>query len=385
MRILHTSDWHAGRVWKSQNRLSELQDVLEHLGDFVERERIDLLLMSGDVFDSATPPPDAERAVSTFFRRLGQAGVPSIVVAGNHDHPTRLDTWGMLAEFVGVHARGLPRRRNEGGLIEITSRLGETACIAAVPFAPVGRIVEALALARDETLARQHYADAMQRIFWHLAEGFRPEAVNLVIAHSHVAGAKPSGSERPVTLGDDWAATAQSIPSAAQYVALGHIHRPQRVESAGPHTEYAGAPLQLDFGEIGDTKSFAVIEVKAGKPARVERVPYIGAKALGEWAGSLPELERDADRLKHFGFLRVRITLDTPVPDLNRRARQLLPNVVVVEQLLPDLDQDRPVQVPTSVAPIDQFRAFYQREHQREPRDETVALFDELYALGAEE
>lgn len=385
MRLVHTSDWHAGRLWKNQNRLTELQDVLEHLGDFVERERIDLLLMSGDVFDSGTPSPDAERAVSTFFKRLGGARVPSVVVAGNHDHPTRLDTWGLLAEFVGVHARGLPRRRGDGGLIELTTRSGATACIAAVPFAPVGRIVEALTLAKDETLARQQYADAMQRILAHLADGFRADTVNIVIAHSHVAGAKPGGSERVVTLGDDWAATAQSMPSAAQYVALGHIHRPQRVESAAPHTEYAGSPLQLDFGEIGDEKSFAVIEVTPGKPPRVDRVPYVGAKLLAEWAGTLPELERDADHLKDFGFLRVRVTLDTPVPDLNRRARQLLPNVVVVEAVLPDRDPDRPSPVAASVAPTDQFRAFYQREHQRDPRDETVALFDELYTLAAVE
>ena len=290
MRILHTSDWHAGRIWKSQNRLSELQNVLEHLGDFVEDERIDLLLMSGDVFDSGSPPADAERAVSIFFKRLGRAGVPSVVIAGNHDHPTRLDTWGLLAEFVGVQARGLPRRRLEGGLIELPTRSQELACIAAIPFAPVGRIVDALALARDESRARQQYADAMQRIFAHLAEGFRPDAVNIAIAHSHVAGAKPSGSERVVTLGDDWAATAQSLPASAQYVALGHIHRPQRVDSAGPHTEYAGSPLQLDFGEVTDEKSFVVIEVSAGRPPRVERAPYRGR--LGPW-----RLVGDAERV----------------------------------------------------------------------------------------
>ena len=385
MKILHTSDWHAGRLWKNQNRLPELQDVLEHLGDFIERERIDLLLMSGDVFDSASPPAEAERAVSTFFKRIGRAGVPSVVIAGNHDHPTRLETWGLLAEFVGVQARGLPKRRSDGGLIELTTRAGEPACIAAVPFAPVGRIVDALSLARDETLARQQYAAAIQRIFAHLAEGFRANAVNLVVAHSHVAGAVPSGSERPVTLGNDWAATAQSIPPSAQYVALGHIHRPQRVESAGPHTEYAGSPLQLDFGEAGDEKTFAVIEAVPGRPPRVERVRYAGGKELKDWAGTLAELEHDADCLKAFGYVRLRVTLDTPLPDLNRRARQLLPNVVVVEAALPEAVVNRSTAPADAVAPADQFRAFYIRQHQREPREETTTLFNELHSLASVE
>jgi exonuclease SbcD len=390
MRIVHTSDWHAGRLWKSQDRLSELQDVLEHLGDFIEREHIDLVLMSGDVFESQMPPPEAERAVSRFFKRLGRVDIPSIVVAGNHDHPMRMDTWGLLAEFVGVQARGFPRRGADGGLIEVNTRSGQAACVAAVPWASPGRIVEALTLARDETQARQQYADAMQRILAHLAEGFRRDAVNLVIAHAYIAGAKSCGSERVVTLGDEWAATAQSLPPAAQYVALGHVHRPQRIDAAGPHTQYAGSPMQLDFGEVDDEKSFVVIDVAPGKPPRVERVPYEGSVRLGEWAGTLPELERDADTLRRFGYLKVRITLDKPMADLNRRTRQILPNIVVVEAVLPeadaaDCDSARLSGGAAVVAPIDQFRAFYQREHQRPPQSETLTMFSDLYAAAAQE
>jgi len=381
MRIVHTSDWHAGRLWKNQNRLDELQDVLAHLGDFVERERIDLVLMSGDIFESQMPSAEAERAVSSFFKRLGKADVPSVVIAGNHDHCTRLDTWGLLAEFVGVRARGLPRRSTEGGLIEVPTRSGHTACVAAVPWASPGRIVEALTLARDETQARQQYADAMQRILVHLAEGFRKDAVNLIVAHSYIAGAKGCGSERVVTMGDDWAATAQSLPATAQYVALGHIHRPQRVMAAGPHTEYAGSPLQLDFGEVNDEKSFVVIEVSPGRPPRVERVPYQGGKALGDWSGTLPELEQAAGSLKHYGFLRVKVTLDTAMPDLNRRARQILPNIVVVDAALAETGPG-PGPGPEPVGPrppVEQFRAYYQREHQCQPQPVTIDLFNELY------
>jgi len=390
MRIVHTSDWHAGRLWKSQNRLSELQNVLEHFGDFIERERVDLVLMSGDVFESQMPPAEAERVVSQFFKRLGRANVPSVVVAGNHDHPMRMDTWGLLAEFVGVRACGVPRRRTEGGLIEVPARSGEVACVAAVPWASPGRLVEALTLARDETIAKQQYADAMQRILAHLAEGFRRDAVNLIVAHSYIAGAKACGSERVVTLGEEWAATAQALPSSAQYVALGHIHRPQRIEAAGPHAQYAGSPMQLDFGEVGEEKSFVVVDAAPGKPPRVERVPYEGGARLGEWAGTIEELERDADSLRAFGYLKVRITLDRPIPDLNRRARQILPNIVVVEAVLPDspagdAEAGRALRPGAAVAPLDQFRLFYQREHQREAPAETLALFSELYELASQE
>lgn len=383
MRIVHTSDWHAGRIWKSRSRLDELRTVLDNLARFIERERIDLVLMSGDLFDSSSPSADAERAVTEFFVRMGRAAVPSVVIAGNHDNPARLDAWGLLADFVKVRALGLPKRRTLGGLVEIPVRSGETACVAMLPFAPVGRIVEALTLAHDETRARQLYADAIQQMFAHLAEGFRADTVNLLVSHTHVAGAKPTGSERVVTLGDDWAATPQSIPSTAQYVALGHIHRPQRVMAAGPHTEYAGSPIQLDFGEVGEAKTFAVIDVVPGRPPRVERVAYEGGATLGNWSGTLAELETSVDELKAFAYLRVRVSLDEHAPDLNRRVRQMLPNVVVVEAVLPDVEPgDGSIQVaaPGGGAPVDRFRAYYVREYQREPKPAVTDLFSELYA-----
>ena len=108
MLIVHTSDWHAGRLWKAIDRLPELEAVLENLGDYIERERVDLLLMSGDVFDSRGPSAAAERAVFRFFRRVGKAGTKTAVIAGNHDDPLRLEAWGTLAELVDVSTVAAP-------------------------------------------------------------------------------------------------------------------------------------------------------------------------------------------------------------------------------------------------------------------------------------
>src|SRR5215813_13074275 len=118
MLIVHSSDWHAGRVWKAIDRLPELEAVLENLGDFIERERVDLLLMSGDVFDSRGPSARAERAVFRFFRRVGKAGTKTVVIAGNHDDPARLEAWGMLAELVDVATVARPCRPDQGGVVE---------------------------------------------------------------------------------------------------------------------------------------------------------------------------------------------------------------------------------------------------------------------------
>ena len=265
MRIVHTSDWHAGRIWKSRNRLVELEATLDDLAAFIERERVDLLLVSGDIFDSGAPAAEAERVVFRFFRRIGRSGTRTVAIAGNHDSAVRMEAWGTLAELVDVHAVGHPRAADRGGVIPVSSRSGERVVVAVVPWAPVRNIVSALEIVTDESGARQHYARWMKQLIGHLSAKFCPDAINLLIAHAHIDGAALSGSERKAHLGEGWVVSPRALPSRAHYVALGHIHRPQTIEAAPSPACYAGSPMQLDFGEAGEEKSFVVIDAQPGQ------------------------------------------------------------------------------------------------------------------------
>lgn len=386
MKILHTSDWHAGRAWKSVDRLPELAAVLDRLAGFVEREKVDLLLVSGDVFDGGAPPPDAERVVFAFFKRVGLAGTHSVVIAGNHDSAARLEAWGALAELVRVHAVGRPRPPDRGGVVEITSRAGEKAVVAALPFAPIGHLVSALELA-DEAEAMKRYADGVREMIRRLAARFRPDAVNLLVAHTHLEGAAYSGTERRVHLGEDWAATPQALPHEAHYVALGHIHRPQAVEAAPAPTRYAGSPLQLDFGEAGEAKSFVLVEArpKAG-PARVGCVPYEGGKPLRDVRATLVELERDAEALREGGWLRVTVPLDRPDPDIAAKVRRLLPNALVIRPDAPRADAEKePPHEVRGLAPREAFAAYFRGAHGREAEPELLDAFEALRERCAKE
>jgi len=384
MRIVHTSDWHAGRVWKGRKRLPELIDVLDHLAGFLIDEEVDLLLHSGDVFDSGVPPAEAERAVFRFFKRVGAAGVPSVVIAGNHDSPARLEAWGQLTELVGCRVVARPAAPEDGGVVEIETRGGETAVVAAVPFASAHRLVSALEQARDEGAAHGSYADRMRKICEIVSKPFRGDAVNLLMAHAYVDGAVLAHSERRVHVGDEWAVAASALPDSAHYVALGHIHKPQQVGGAGlVPAYYAGSPLQLDFGEVGEEKSFVVVEAEAGRPAhRVEQVPYQGGKPLVDRRSTLAELEDEAtvDELRQAGWLRVTVPLTTPDPDVAGKVRRRLPNAVVVRAELPEIepaeDEDRP---PPGAPPSEVFSAYFRRQHGRSPEPALIETFDELY------
>lgn len=379
MRIVHTSDWHAGRTWNAIDRLPELEAILDDLGTFIERERIDLVLLSGDVFDSGAPSAEAERVVFRFLRRVGQAGAHTIVIAGNHDQPARLEAWGVLAELVHVHAVGRPRRADAGGVVEVATGAGEQAMIACVPFAPARGFVSALELAASEAEAHQRYAEGLKAVVEHLAGRFHPERVNLLVAHTHLEGAILSGSERQVHIGEEWAAAPQVLPSRAHYIALGHIHRPQRIEAAPAPTCYAGSPLQLDFGEAGEEKSFVVIDARPRQPARIERVPYRGGRGLCDVRGySLPDLEARAVELREAGWLRVTVPVEQPDPDLASRVKRLLPNAVIVRVERQRVDADTPVVSRKGVRPADLYRAYHRATHGREASEALVGEFERL-------
>lgn len=379
MKIVHTSDWHAGRIWKGVDRLGELEAVLEHLLGFVERERVDLVLHSGDVFDTPTPPAEAERLVFRFFRRLGRLRVPSVVIAGNHDGATRFEAWGTLAELAEVRALARPRPAASGGLIEIDTASGQRARVAAVPFAAPRVFTTALQLTEEEGQAHQRYADGLRAMIANVCAPFAADSVNLLMLHTHLEGALFSGSERRVHLGDEWAGTTQALPAAAHYVALGHIHKPQRLESAPAPAHYAGSPLQLDFGEAGEQKSFVLVEAEPRLPARVTRVPYEGGKPLLRVRHALPELEREAAALRAAGWLHVTVPIVVADPDLAAHVRRLLPNAV---RITPELPEAPAAAVAVSAqggqSPAELYGAYHQRQHGRAPEPELLAAFEAL-------
>lgn len=377
-RIVHTSDWHAGKTWKNVDRLGELEAALDHLARFVEEEKVDLLLHTGDVFDTGAPVAAAERVVFKFLRRIGDAGTRSVVIAGNHDSAARLDAWGTLAELVHVHVLGRPRGPDAGGVREIAVADGPTIVVAAVPFAPVRMLMTAIEAADDETLVRQRYDDGMRRIVAALTARFRGDTVNLLMAHAHVQGAKLSGSEREVHLGEQWATTAQALPPNAHYVALGHIHKPQDVAGPSP-ARYAGSPLQLDFGEVGETKSFVVVDAEPGLPASVRTVPYEGAKPLLDVRATYAELERDAERLRGSGHLRVRVPLIAADPDANSKVRRLLPNAVSVDVELPEVAPAGEAQPSRAgLSPLDLYRMYCRKTYGADPEPPVAEAFEAL-------
>jgi exonuclease SbcD len=377
VKIVHTSDWHIGRRWKGIQRFDELEAVLDHLASYIEGHAIDLVLHSGDVFESRNPPAEAEQLVNRFLVRVGRTGAQMLVIAGNHDDPLRLDARSLLTEFVNVQILGRPRPASRGGTRTLRTRSGEKAIVAALPFASPGAWVSALDLAGEEASARARYARMFQRAVQDLCGAFRPDAVNLLMAHTHIEGAVFGESERRVHIGDDWAGAPEALPANASYIALGHIHKPQQVDVPVP-AYYAGSLLQMDFGEAGEEKSFLVVTASPGEPATVEHVPYEGGLPLVDLRATLEELEETADELRT-GWLRVTVPLTEKDPDLNRKVRELLPNALVVRAELPEAEEQPGIHLEPGVTPQGHYNAYHLRAHQQEADLAVLDTFQNLY------
>lgn len=381
MRFLHTSDWHVGKTIGGRSRSDEHRAVLAEILDIARREKIDCLLVSGDVFESAVPGADAEKIVYEFFRDLGRAAIPAVVISGNHDHQRKLAAVSSLLEIVHVTVRHDFQHPEDDGITLIESTRGEKAAIAAIPFIPEHRMVQAETLMREEAAPYQEYAEGMRLILGDFAAALESHPIRILMAHLHVDRSELGGGERELHIGQSYAVPAASLPAGLHYLALGHIHRPQAVAAPSP-ARFAGSPLALDFGETTQEKSVVLVEVKGtNAPAHIETIGLSAGRALRDVRGTLDELAALAPDCAD-DHLRVFVTVDRPVPGLADDVRKLLPNAVQVHLdtgPMEDEGGDRRLgRLAPGLDPAELYAGYCRRRRNAEPSPDLVALFREL-------
>ncbi|QOC92890.1 exonuclease SbcCD subunit D [Micromonospora craniellae] len=327
MKILHTSDWHVGKVLKGQSRAEEHKQVLAGVIDIARQERPDLVVIAGDLYDTAAPTAEATRLVTRALTALRRIGADVVAIGGNHDNGPALDALRPWAEAAGITLRGAVREDPAEHVVDGTTADGERWRLAALPFLSQRyaiRAVEMYELTAAET--NQTYADHLGRILTRLTEGFdEPDRVHLVTAHLTVVGATTGGGERDAHTVLGYAVPATVFPGTAHYVALGHLHRAQRVQGPCP-IRYSGAPLAVDFGEQENVPSVTLVEVSATTAARVREVPVAEATALRTVRGTLAQL---AEITPPEGWLRVYVR-EQPRAGLREEVQELLPRALEI-------------------------------------------------------
>ena len=327
MRFLHTADWHVGKTLKGHQRLDEQERVLREIVRTAREHEVDAVLVAGDLYDSAAPTAAAQKLVVRTLLGLAQAGIEVVAIAGNHDHAATLDAYRPLAGASGITLVGTPRSAGQGGAVEFTARsTGEPVTVALLPFVSqrfAVRAAEIVANTPGENTAA--YDRDLRQILTTLTSGFRTDAVNLVMAHLTVLNGAFGGGERMAQSIFEYAVPASIFPVDAHYVALGHLHRRQRMEAACP-VHYSGAPLAVDFGEQENTPVVCLVEAAPGTPAQVTDLPLTGGRRLRTVQGTLHDLAQvDAGD----DFLRV-LVREQARAGLRDDVLQLLPNALEV-------------------------------------------------------
>jgi exonuclease SbcD len=325
MRFLHTSDWHLGRSFHREDLLDAQARFIDDLVETVRTERVDCVLVAGDVYDRALPPVDAVRLCDEALARLA-ALTRVVLIAGNHDSEHRLGFGAGLMDAAGVHVRTDPAGVGTPIVIEGDT---EEVAVYGIPYLEPELVRHPWEL--DERSHAAALTEAMRRVH---ADRAGRGGLSVVVAHAFVTGGEPSDSERDISVGGA-AHVPASVFSGADYVALGHLHGSQRLtatgeEAAGPVVHYSGSPLAYSFSETSHVKGSWLVEVRAeGVTAEFAEAPV--PRRLARLRGRLDDLLAD-DRHAALEDRWLQVTLTDPERPVAamERLRRRFPHTLVL-------------------------------------------------------
>ncbi len=330
MKILHTSDWHVGKVLKGRDRHDEHEAVLRSIIGVARDEDVDLVLIAGDLFETSVPSPRAQGLVMRALLALRADGRQVVAIAGNHDNAALLDgVYRPVLGELGLHVLGAPKSPDAGGTLHLTTRSGEQATIAAMPFLNQRYAVRAAELILHE--AAEHaldYARRVAAIVGALTAEFTADSVNVVMAHATLLGGRRGGGEREVQTSFEYEVPASIFPSSAHYAALGHLHRQQEIPAPCP-AFYSGSPLAIDFGEEANEPGALIVTAAPGIRADARRVDISGSRRLRTLRGPLDQVIAEGEQAGD-AYLRV-ILAESARAGLGDLVREKLPNALEVQ------------------------------------------------------
>jgi len=382
MKILHTADWHLGAHLGSFSRTFEQRAFIWQLCELVDAHGVQLVLVAGDVFDVSNPSAQAEQLFYDAMEQLSGRGVQVVVLAGNHDNPERLSAPAPPLKRLGVHIVAYP---SESPLeIEID---GETAIIAALPFVSEKRLGERIfkgGEGQSEAQMQRDFSARVGEVYAGMAAHFQEDTVNIAMGHFHIIGGEVSGGiERGVLVGGTFAVNRADLPDA-QYIALGHLHRPQKV---GENAYYSGSPLPYSLSER-HPKAVYIADISAGAKAVVEQVILDCPKPIELWtvataADALKRLEMPTN-----AYLYIRITNDLSLNTHDiKQMNSMHDSIVAIELASSHNTPESHEFTETSLSPREEFSDFYANTKGAEPSAELLTVFDEILASmeGGEE
>lgn len=376
MLFLHTSDWHLGATGGERELLEDQRFFIDEICRIVRERRVDAVLLAGDVYDRAVASASAIGLYDDAMDRLcRELGVPVLVIAGNHDGPERLASCGSLLDRAGLHVLGAAQREPKVVFFP-------EAEVFLLPWITEEKVKS---LYPEEREKIQSLPDAYRVALDRMRERFTPGKKHIVLAHAFITDAETSTSDRAAVIG-----TAAQVPASVfdgfDYVALGHIHKPQNVNA---HVRYSGTPMAYSFGkEERQEKSVTLLDTKTMEQEIVPLTPLHRWTTLeGPYVTLLAE--EYPEETKN-GYVRLNVTDSAVGLEMLSRLREQYPNALVIAGKAYDGDNTSITMTMEQLEqlesdPQEVFRSFCREEMNQEATDHFLELFQNAVAAAEEE
>lgn len=377
MRILHTSDWHIGKRLSGRDRLDEQRAALDEIAAICDAEKVDLVLVAGDVFDTFLPSAEAEDAFYSAAKKIAGTDRCMLIISGNHDDNIRLTAATALSEELGIYVYGnaghIPKlcggRRVypvEAGANHIVFRTGEEEVFFNVlPYPNETRL-------KEDKNPDEKFLDKMVR--W-MNAGQAENKKNLpsvFLSHLFIAGGSVSEGEREIDLGGARAVPPSALPPC-DYTALGHLHKRQSFKN---NVVYSGSILQYAFDEAGTKKSVVLFDIGKEGVKEMRRVELHAGKQLVRLQAN--GVSDAAELVRKYPDCYIELTIFLKEPLLASQVRELREANPGIVQFLPQVTQEGEGMKGVSLRQLSDselFRTFYRKKFAQEPSDDLTELF----------
>lgn len=342
IKVLHTADWHLGKRLEHCERTEEHQHFLDWLIETLSVQKVDVLIVAGDIFDNGNPSNIALKQYYNFLWKASETCCRDvIIIGGNHDSVATLDAPKELLRVFNVHVIGGVPDECKEQIIPIKNKEEKIELVVcAVPFLrdrDVRRSVAGETTAEQETRLKQGISAHYHQFKKHIGIYKQNKIPVIATGHLYTSGGTSSDSENEIYVGNLGRISGDQFPAEFDYVALGHLHRPQLVNAFG-HIRYSGSPIPLSFSEAGDCKVVLLLEFENEKLLSIQQIMIPPCRKLQRIKGNLEsvkaKLELIQDEKMMFPqWIEIQLETDTIVPDLQEQLNNLIRNKHFIDQL----------------------------------------------------
>lgn len=369
MRFLHIADLHIGKVLHKRSLLDDQIHILNEIVQIAVQQKVDAVLIAGDVYQRSTPAADAMTVFSDFIAALVRMKLPCYIISGNHDSAERVAYFAPLAEMSGVYISGMDTA--EVYTHTLTDEFGEIV-LHMLPFTSPLAVREKY---KEQADAVSSYDAALRVVMEY--HPVNTEKRNIILAHQFLTGAQICDSEELAIGGLD--NISVSLFDDYDYAALGHLHGPQQVSR--PTVRYAGSPLKYSFSELTQKKSVTVVDLREKGNITIEAIPLHPKREMNALTGTFAELMA---KPRCEDYMQLTVTDEEPPAEAVRQLRTVYPYLMHTIFRSGKFREDRSVEsagLPEKTAFSDLLCEFYAFQNQgMRPNDAQMEIVSKLHA-----